>query len=185
MITMPIAHRVFPSAAVRLRYASLDLPHQSQTRCIRHLIWPTTSCYYHQAARSVSVNLDQLDVVADVSEQQSYPAGLPRRRSSGSRKQAESEATIKDLIIKILQQQHAISKTQAEILQSQHSNYHALLEITENMQHTISRIEMVKEDVQVSDKIAFAAGFGCGLLVLLGIWLSPFGGKDKDDDAER
>lgn len=53
------------------------------------------------------------------------------------------------------------------------------------MQHTINRIEMVKEDVQVSDKIAFAAGFGCGLLVLLGIWLSPFGGKDKDDDAEK
>lgn len=87
--------------------------------------------------------------------------------------------------MKILQQQHAISKTPAEILQTQHSNYHALLEITENMQHTISRIESVKEDVQVSDKIAFAAGFGCGLLVLLAIWLSPFGDKDKDDDTGK
>jgi hypothetical protein len=101
------------------------------------------------------------------------------------RKKPESEVTIKDLIMKVLQEQHIISKTQAEILHTQHSNYHALLEITESMQHTISRIETVKEDVQVSDKIAFAAGFGCGLLVLVGIWLSPFGGKDKDDDAEK
>jgi Rps23 Pro-64 3,4-dihydroxylase Tpa1-like proline 4-hydroxylase len=101
------------------------------------------------------------------------------------RRKLKSEVTIKDLIEKVLQEQHHISKTQAEVLRTQHSNYHTLLEITENMQHTISRIETVKEDVQVSDKIAFAAGFGCGLLVLLGIWLSPFGGKDKDDDAEK
>lgn len=53
------------------------------------------------------------------------------------------------------------------------------------MQHTMNHIQAVKEDVQVSDKIAFAAGFGCGLLVLLGIWLSPFSGKDKDDDADK
>ncbi|KAI4734880.1 hypothetical protein E4T50_14595 [Aureobasidium sp. EXF-12298] len=110
---------------------------------------------------------------------------LNSRWSVSLRKKAESEVNTKDLIMKILQQQHAISKTQAEILNTQHSDCHALLEITENMQHTISRIETVKEDVQVSDKIAFAAGFGCGLLVLLAIWLSPFGGKDKDDDADK
>lgn len=157
---MRIARRVLPSAVVRLRYASLDLPNKSRSHHNRHLLWPTASRSY-------------------------LTAGSPRRRLNSLRRKVESEATIKDLIMKVLQQQHAISKTQTEILQTQHSNYHALLEITENMQHTISRIETVQEDVQVSDKIAFAAGFGCGLLVLLGIWLSPFGGKDKDDDAEK
>ncbi|KAI4719359.1 hypothetical protein E4T48_04405 [Aureobasidium sp. EXF-10727] len=110
---------------------------------------------------------------------------LDLRRSHGLRKHFDSEASIKALIIKGLQQQHDISQSQAEIMKSQHSNYHNLLEITENMQHTISHIQTVKEDVQISDKIAFAAGFGCGLLVLLAIWLSPFGGKDKGDDAEK
>jgi Rps23 Pro-64 3,4-dihydroxylase Tpa1-like proline 4-hydroxylase len=127
----------------------------------------------------------KLDAIANASQQHSRPTRLPRRPLTPSRKRTESEVTIKDLVMKVLQEQHTVSKTQAEILRTQHSNYHALLEITENMQHTISRIETVKEDVQVSDKIAFAAGFGCGLLVLLGIWLSPFGGKDKDDDAEK
>lgn len=127
----------------------------------------------------------EFDAIAKAFQQRSRSNGLSRRRSNNLRKQAEAEVTIKDLIMKVLQEQHSISKTQAEMLRTQHSNYHALLEITENMQHTISRIETVKEDVQVSDKIAFAAGFGCGLLVLLGIWLSPFGGKDKDDDAEK
>ena len=157
---MLIAHRIRPRTAVRLPPASFDLPNMSRSHCIRHLLWPIASRSY-------------------------LPAGSPRHRSNSLRRKAESEATIKDLIMKVLQQQHAISKTQTEILQTQHSNYHALLEITENMQHTISRIETVQEDVQVSDKIAFAAGFGCGLLVLLGIWLSPFGGKEKDDDAEK
>jgi hypothetical protein len=162
-----------------------SVTNKNQSHCTRHPIRPNNVCSYHAAAKLVSVILDQLNVVANASEQQSRPAGLPRRRSISLRKKVESEVTIKDLIIKGLQEQRNISKTQAEILRTQHINYHALLEITENMQHTISRIETVKEDVQVSDKIAFAAGFGCGLLVLLGIWLSPFGGKDKDDDGEK
>ena len=181
---MLIKHRVFPSTSVRLRHASFNLSSKTQNHCIRHLTWPNTACSYHAAAGPVSIIPDQVDVVANPLEQKSRSAGSLRRRSINMRKAAESEVT-KDLIMKILQQQHGISETQAEILNTQHSNYHALLEITENMQHTISRIETVKEDVQVSDKIAFAAGFGCGLLVLVAIWLSPFGGKDKDDDAEK
>ncbi|KAI4849460.1 hypothetical protein E4T44_03337 [Aureobasidium sp. EXF-8845] len=167
-------YRVIPSNAVRL----------SSLR-VYQLIRPNDVCSYHAAARLVSGTPGQLDVVANASEQQSRFTALPRLRSITLRKKAESEVAIEDLIKNVLHEQHAISKTQAEILSTQHSNYHALLEITENMQHTISRIETVKEDVQVSDKIAFAAGFGCGLLVLLGIWLSPFGGKDKDEDAEK
>ncbi|KAH0363057.1 hypothetical protein KCU65_g7637, partial [Aureobasidium melanogenum] len=115
----------------------------------------------------------------------SRTAESSRRRPSSLRKNTYSEVSVKSLVIKVLQQQHDISKSQADILMSQHSNYHTLLKITENMQHTISHIQSVKEDVQVSDKIAFAAGFGCGLLVLLAIWLNPFGGKDKDDDADK
>ncbi|KAH0387664.1 hypothetical protein KCU92_g1404, partial [Aureobasidium melanogenum] len=134
---------------------------------IRHPASPTSACSFQAAARL------------------SRPARSPRRRPSSLRKNVDSEVTVKSLVIKVLQQQHDISKYQADLLNTQHSNYHTLLEITENMQHTISHIQAVKEDVQVSDKIAFAAGFGCGLLVLLAIWLSPFGAKDKDDDADK
>ncbi|KAG9694931.1 hypothetical protein KCU95_g3542, partial [Aureobasidium melanogenum] len=154
-------------------------------RNIRHHASPTNTNFFHAAAKFVSLVSARSDVVADVSEQQSLPTRSPRHRPSSLRKNADPEVTIKSLVIKVLQQQHEISKSQLEILNSQHSNYHTLLEITENMQHTISHIQAVKEDVQVSDKIAFAAGFGCGLLVLLAIWLSPFGGKDKDDDADK
>ncbi|KAG9847109.1 hypothetical protein KCV05_g5462, partial [Aureobasidium melanogenum] len=147
------------------------LRHQTVARIvdhsIRHPASPTSACSFHAAARF------------------SRPARSSRCRPSSLRKNADSEVTIKSLVIKVLQQQHDISKSQSEILNTQHSNYHTLLEITENMQHTITHIQAVKEDVQISDKIAFAAGFGCGLLVLLGIWLSPFGGKDKDDDADK
>jgi hypothetical protein len=181
---MLIQHRVLLSTVVRLWYASFDLPNKSHSHRFRHSIWPTITCSYHATAKLVSIISNRVHVVSNAIEQQSRPAGLPRRRSISLRKK-DSEATSKDLIMEILQQQHAIFKTQAEILNTQHSNYHTLLEITENMQHTIGRIESVKEDVQVSDKIAFAAGFGCGLLVLLAIWLSPFGSKDKDDDAEK
>ncbi|KAI4849475.1 hypothetical protein E4T44_03325 [Aureobasidium sp. EXF-8845] len=167
---MSSKHRAFPSNA---------------SLCVHQLIIPNDVCSYHAAARLVSGTSGRLDVIANASEQQPHFTALPRRRSNNLRRKLESEVTIKDLIEEVLQEQHRISKTQAEVLRTQHSNYHALLEITENMQNTISRIETVKEDVQVSDKIAFAAGFGCGLLVLLGIWLSPFGGKDKDDDAEK
>ncbi|KAG9984120.1 hypothetical protein KCU98_g5638, partial [Aureobasidium melanogenum] len=165
------------------------LRHQTVARIvdhsIRHPASPTSACSFHAAARFVSVMSSHLHVVANVSEQQSRPARSSRCRPSSLRKNADSEVTIKSLVIKVLQQQHDISKSQSEILNTQHSNYHTLLEITENMQHTITHIQAVKEDVQISDKIAFAAGFGCGLLVLLGIWLSPFGGKDKDDDADK
>ncbi|KAH0010712.1 hypothetical protein KCU78_g10262, partial [Aureobasidium melanogenum] len=134
---------------------------------IRHPASPTGACSFHAAARFAR------------------PVRSPRRRPSSLRKNADSGVTVKSLVIKVLQQQHEISKSQADILDTQHSNYHTLLEVTENMQHTISHIQAVKEDVQVSDKIAFAAGFGCGLFVLLAIWLSPFGGKDKEDDADK
>ncbi|CAD0084033.1 unnamed protein product [Aureobasidium vineae] len=144
-----------------------------------------TACSYHATARLVSVFSDHLDVPADAFVLQSRTSGFPKRRSNGMRNKVDSEVNMRALVIKVSQQQHDISKSQAEILKSQHSNYHTLLEITENMQHTIGHIQTVKEDVQISDKIAFAAGFGCGLLVLLAIWISPFGGKDKDDDAEK
>jgi hypothetical protein len=179
-------HRTFSSTAVRLRYGLFDLS-LTQVRAFAFTILSgramsilTTPLLDSSVAFQI-----KLDTIANASQQHSRPTGLPRRRLTPPRNKAESEVAIKNLVTKVLQEQHNISKTQGEILQTQHSNYHALLEITENMQHTISRIETVKEDVQVSDKIAFAASFGCGLLVLLGIWLSPFGGKDKDDDAEK
>ncbi|KAG9944540.1 hypothetical protein KCU85_g7866, partial [Aureobasidium melanogenum] len=158
---------------------------KAKDRNIRHHASPTDANFFHVAAKVVSLVSTGSDVVADVSEQQSLPTRSPRHRPSSLRKNADPEVTIKSLVTKVLQQQHEISKSQLEILNSQHSNYHTLLEITGNMQHTISHIQAVKEDVQVSDKIAFAAGFGCGLLVLLAIWLSPFGGKEKDDDADK
>lgn len=157
---------------------------ESQAHRGPHLASSTSTRSFHVAARSVRVISDRLDLVADMTEQQYHPTPSPRRRLSKPRKDTNPEI-VKSLVIKVLQQQHDISKSQAEILDTQHSNYHTLLEITENMQRTISHIQAVKEDVQISDKIAFAAGFGCGLLVLLGIWLSPFGGKDKGDDADK
>jgi hypothetical protein len=176
------------TTAVRLRCALFDLS-LIQIRAFAFTILLgqgmsilTTSLLDSSVAFPINLN-----AIANASRQHSCPTGPPRRWPNTLRKKAESEVIIKDLITKVLQEQHTISKTQAEILSTQQSNYHALLEITENMQHTISRIETVKEDVQISDKIAFAAGFGCGLLVLLGIWLSPFSGKDKDkdDDTEK
>lgn len=158
---------------------------EAKVHNIRHAASPTSACSFHAAARFVSLIFNNPHVVANAPEQQSRPARSPRRRPSSLRKNADSEVTVKSLVIKVLQQQHDISKSQADILDTQHSIYHTLLEITENMQHTISHIQAVKEDVQVSNKIAFAAGFGCGLLVLLAIWLSPFGAKDKDDDADK
>ncbi|KAK5999967.1 hypothetical protein QM012_005055 [Aureobasidium pullulans] len=142
------------------------IPRTAQCR-IYHLASPANAYFFSTAAR-----LDS-------------PTQSSNRRPRSSRKRVDSEDTIKALTMEILQQQHSISKSQANILDTQHSNYHTLLEITENMQHTINHIQTVKEDVQISDKIAFAAGFGCGLLVLLAIWLSPFGGQDKDDDADK
>ncbi|KAG9586185.1 hypothetical protein KCU77_g9661, partial [Aureobasidium melanogenum] len=158
---------------------------EAKDRNIRHPASLTGACSFHAAARFVSLISNYLHVVANAPQQQSRPARSPRRRPSSLRKNADSGATVKSLVVKVLQQQHEISKSQADILDTQHSNYHTLLEITENMQHTISHVQAVKEDVQVSDKIAFTAGFGCGLLVLLAIWLSPFGGKDKEDDADK
>ncbi|KAG9747490.1 hypothetical protein KCU73_g7337, partial [Aureobasidium melanogenum] len=143
---------------------------EAKVHNIRHAASPTSACSFHAAARFVSLIFNHPHVVANAPGQQSRPARSPRRRPSSLRKNADSEVTVKSLVIKVLQQQHDISKSQADILDTQHSIYHTLLEITENMQHTISHIQAVKEDVQVSDKIAFAAGFGCGLLVLLAIW---------------
>ncbi|THX83999.1 hypothetical protein D6D05_03327 [Aureobasidium pullulans] len=102
-------------------------------------------------------------------------------------------------IMKIVQDQHNISQTQfkilkvqetdhqttLEIMKMQHNNYHTMMEITGKMEQIVHNIILTKEDVQISDKIAFSAGFGCGLLVCLAIWISPFGGKDKDEDAEK
>ncbi|CAD0093915.1 unnamed protein product [Aureobasidium mustum] len=127
---------------------------EAQDLRMHHLASPISACAFHATARS-----------------QNHPTRSSRRRPSSLRKKVAPKDIVKFLVIEILQQQHEIAKSQAEILNTQHSNYHTLLEITENMQHTISHIQAVKEDVQVSDKIAFAAGFGCGLLVLLGIWL--------------
>ncbi|THW01326.1 hypothetical protein D6D26_05201 [Aureobasidium pullulans] len=70
-------------------------------------------------------------------------------------------------------------------MKMQHNNYHTMMEVTGKMEQIVHNIILTKEDVQISDKIAFSAGFGCGLLVCLAIWTSPFGGKDKDEDAEK
>ncbi|KAG9659296.1 hypothetical protein KCU64_g3944, partial [Aureobasidium melanogenum] len=158
---------------------------EAKVHSIRQSASLISACSFHAAARFVSLISNHLHVVSNAPEHQSRPTRSPRRRPSSLRKKFEPEVTVKSLVSKVLQQQHDISKSQADILDTQHSNYHTLLEITENMQHTISHIQAVKEDVQISDKIAFAAGFGCGLLVLLAIWLSPFSGKDKDDDADK
>jgi formate/nitrite transporter FocA (FNT family) len=67
-----------------------------------------------------------------------------------------------------------------------HENHHLIVKVATKLQGMVHAIEQTNEELQVSDKISFAAGFGCGLLVCLAIWIAPFGGgKDKDDDAEK
>ncbi|CAD0037290.1 unnamed protein product [Aureobasidium pullulans] len=119
--------------------------------------------------------------------------GIPRNNTNPRTKTQQSD------IMKIVQDQHNISQTQfkilkvqeidhqttLEIMKMQHNNYHTMMEITGKMEQIVHNIILTKEDVQISDKIAFSAGFGCGLLVCLAIWISPFGGKDKDEDAEK
>ncbi|KAG2165639.1 hypothetical protein VTO58DRAFT_102032 [Aureobasidium pullulans] len=124
----------------------------------------------------------------------------PRRRTSIPRNNTNPRTkTQQSDIMKIVQDQHNISQTQfkilkvqetdhqttLEIMKMQHNNYHTMMEITGKMEQIVHNIILTKEDVQISDKIAFSAGFGCGLLVCLAIWISPFGGKDKDEDAEK
>ncbi|KAI5237176.1 hypothetical protein E4T43_08127 [Aureobasidium subglaciale] len=113
-------------------------------------------------------------------------SAIPSRQSNASPKANVPVVPESDFMTKVFQGQQAIMDSQAEIIELQgknlvlqHNNYHTVLEVTDKMQHTI------QEDVQVSDKIAFAAGFGCGLLVCLAMWISPLSGKEKDEDADK
>ncbi|KAI5206358.1 hypothetical protein E4T39_02465 [Aureobasidium subglaciale] len=119
-------------------------------------------------------------------------SAMPSRQPNTSPKANVPGAPESEFMTKIFQGQQAIMDSQAEIaelqgktLEIQHSNYHTVLEVTDKMQHTVSHMQQIQEDVQVSDKIAFAAGFGCGLLVCLAIWISPLSGKGKDEDADK
>ncbi|KEQ97687.1 hypothetical protein AUEXF2481DRAFT_2620 [Aureobasidium subglaciale EXF-2481] len=119
-------------------------------------------------------------------------SAIPSRQSNASPKANVPEVPESDFVMKVFQGQQAIMDSQAGIaelqgknLEMQLNNYHTVLEVTDKMQHTISHMQQIQEDVQVSDKIAFAAGFGCGLLVCLAIWISPLSGKEKDEDADK